>query len=53
MLKDKFKRHTTAFLTFTLASILLYPTAQSGAMGASWLLLGLVLLVASVTLFTK
>jgi len=50
MLKNKFNRHTTAFLMITMASILLYPVAQAGMASATWLLLGLVILAAILTL---
>jgi hypothetical protein len=53
MLKNKFNRHTTAFLTISLALILLYPSAQAGLSVATWLLLGLVILAATLTLTTK
>ena len=53
MLKDKFKRHTIAFLTVALASICLYPAAQAGIDSVTWLLLGLVGLAAILTLSTK
>jgi hypothetical protein len=53
MLKNKFHRHTTAFLTIALASIILYPVTQAGMAAISWLLLGLVVLAALLTLMTK
>ena len=53
MLKNKFNRHTTAFLTVALASILLYPLAQAGSAPFTWLFLGLVILAAILTLTTK
>jgi hypothetical protein len=53
MLRNKLNRHTTAFLTIALASILLYPAAQAGMASAIWLLLGLVILAAILTLSTK
>jgi len=53
MLKNKFNRQTVAFLTTSLASILLYPAAQAGLTVAAWLLLGLVTLAATLTLTTK
>lgn len=53
MLKNKFNRHTTAFLTIALASILLYPAAQAGLASIIWLILGLIVLAAILTLSTK
>ena len=53
MLKNKFNRHTIAFLTIALASILLYPAAQAGLESAIWPLLGLVILATTLTLTTK
>ena len=53
MLKNKFNRHTIAFLTTTLASILLYPLAQAGLVMFTWSLIGLVILAAILTLTTK
>jgi len=53
MLKTKFKRHTTAFLIIALASIFLYPVAQSGLITFTWSLLGLVILAALLILTTK
>jgi hypothetical protein len=53
MLKNKFNRYTTAFLTIALASILLYPVVQAGLVSVSWPLLGLVILAALLTLGTK
>ena len=53
MLKNKFNRHTIAFLTIALASILLYPAAQAGLASAIWLLLGLVILAAITDLNHK
>lgn len=53
MLKSKFNRQTIAFLTISLASILLYPSAQAELTVATWLLLGLVSLAAILTLTTK
>jgi len=53
MLKNKFNRHTIAFLTIALASILLYPAAMLGMTSVTWPLLGLVLLAAILTLTTK
>lgn len=53
MLKNKFNRHTTAFLTVVLASILLYPLAQAGWVTYIWLFLGLVILAAILTITTK
>lgn len=53
MLNNKLTRHTTAFLTIALASILLYPAAQAGLTTITWLLLGLVTLAALLTLIIK
>jgi len=53
MLKNKFNRQTFAFLTISLASILLYLTAQNGTELVSWILLSLVLIAALTTLLTK
>jgi hypothetical protein len=53
MLKNKFNRHTTAFLTIALASVLLYPAAQVGLASVSWPLLGMIILAAILTLSTK
>jgi hypothetical protein len=53
MLKNKFSRHTAAFLTVALASIFLYPLAQAGLATFIWLLLSLVILAAILTLTTK
>jgi hypothetical protein len=53
MLKNKFNRHTTAFLTIALASIFLYPLAEAGLVAFTWLLLGLAVLAALITLMTK
>lgn len=53
MLKTKFNRHTTAFLTIALASILLYPLAQTGLVLLTWSILGLIILAAILTLTTK
>ena len=53
MLKNKFNRHTTAFLTIALASVFLYPAAQVGVASVTWLLLGLVILAAIITLSAK
>lgn len=53
MLKNKFNRQTISFLTITLASIFLYPVAQSGMITFTWSLLGLALLAALFTLMTK
>jgi hypothetical protein len=53
MLKNKFNRQTIAFVAISLASILLYPSAQAGLSVATWLLLGLVTLAATLTLSTK
>jgi hypothetical protein len=53
MLKNKFTRQAIAFLTISLASILLYPSAQAGFTVITWTLLGLAALAAILTLFTK
>ena len=53
MLKNKFNRHTTAFLTIALVSVLLYPATQVGLAAAIWLFLGLIVLAAILTLSTK
>ena len=53
MLKSKFNRHTTAFLTVALASIFLYPGAQAGSVIFTGTLLGLVVVAALLTLMTK
>jgi hypothetical protein len=53
MLRNKFNRHTLAFVTIALASIFLYPAAQHGAKILIWILLGLVPLAALTTLLTK
>jgi hypothetical protein len=53
MLTNKFYRHTFAFLTIALASIFLYSAAQAGLVVATWVLLGLVILAAFLTLMTK
>jgi hypothetical protein len=53
MLKNKFHRHTIAFLTIALSSISLYLTAQAGLIAITWPLLGLVILAALLTLMTK
>lgn len=53
MLKNNLNRHTTAFLTIALVSIFLYPAAQAGAAAITWLLLGLVVMAALLTLMTK
>jgi len=53
MLKNKFNRQTFAFLTVSLASVLLYPTAQNEMDLVTWILLGLVLIAALTTLLTK
>jgi hypothetical protein len=51
--KNKFSRYTIAFLTIALASIFLYPTALAGMSSGVWLLLGLVIIAATLTLSTK
>jgi hypothetical protein len=51
--KTKFSRYTTAFLTIALASILLYPSALAGMASGVWILLGLVIAAALLTLSTK
>ena len=53
MLKNEFTRQAIAFLTISLASILLYLSAQAGLTLTTWLLLGLVTLAAVLTLFAK
>lgn len=53
MLKNKFNRQTIAFLTIALASIFLYPVAQASLTAITWLLLGLIVLAAFLTLITK
>lgn len=53
MLKNKFNRHTIAFLTIALASILLYPASTAGSVTVVWSLLGLVILAGLLTLITK
>jgi hypothetical protein len=53
MLRNKFNRHTIAFLTVALGSILLYPLAQAGLVTFTWIFLGLVILSAILTLTTK
>jgi hypothetical protein len=53
MLKNKFNRHATAFLTIALASIFLYPLAQARLVTVTWSFLGLVILAALLTLITK
>jgi hypothetical protein len=50
--KNKFNRHTIAFVTIALASIFLYPAAQAGLFVITWILLGLVLLAALTALTT-
>jgi hypothetical protein len=51
--KNKFNRHTIAFVTIALASIFLYPTAQARLFIITWILLGLVILAALTALTTK
>jgi len=53
MLKNKFNRHTFAFLTIAFVSIFLYPVAVSGTITLVWILLGLVVLAATLILITK
>jgi len=53
MLKNKFNRQTLAFLTIAFASIFLYPVAIAGAITFAWILLGLFVLAAILTLMTK
>lgn len=53
MLKTEFGRHTIAFLTVVLASILLYPFVQAGSIAFAWFLLGTIILAAILTLTTK
>ena len=42
-----------AFVTISLASIFLYPTAQYGMEIGTWILLGLALIAALTALMTK
>jgi hypothetical protein len=51
--KNKFNRHTIAFVTIALASIFLYPAAQTELFTITWLLLGLAILAALTALTTK
>jgi len=51
--KNKFNRHTFAFLTIAFVSIFLYPVAVSGTITLVWILLGLVVLAATLILITK
>lgn len=53
MLKSKFGRQLTALLAIALASIFLYPLAEAGQIIFMWLLLGLPVLAALLTLLTK
>jgi len=53
MLKNKFNRHTIAFLTIALVSVSVHLTARADLVLATWLLLGLALLAALLTLITK
>jgi hypothetical protein len=53
MLKNKFNRHTLAFLTIALASIFLYPAALAGLVTVNWLLLSLIILAGLLTLLTN
>jgi len=53
MLKNKFNRHTLAFLIIAFASIFLYPVVMAGTITFTWILLGLVVLAATLTLMTK
>lgn len=53
MLKNRFTRHTIAFLTIALVSIFLYPIAQAGSFALAWIFLGLAVLAAINTLTTK
>jgi hypothetical protein len=53
MLKNEFIRQTIAFLTISIASVLLYPAAQAKLTLITWLLLGLVILAAILTLMKK
>ncbi|GAB4430991.1 MAG: hypothetical protein Kow002_19340 [Anaerolineales bacterium] len=53
MFGNKFTRHTTAFLSIALASVLLFPAARAGAQVQTWMLLGLIGLAAVLTLTTK
>jgi hypothetical protein len=53
MFKDKFNRHTLAFLLLSLASAALYFAAQAGSAALLWSLLGLDTLAALIVLFTR
>lgn len=53
MLNDKFSRHTVAFLTIAITSILLYLAAQLNNDPLAWFLLCMVALAALLTLTTK
>lgn len=53
MLKNKFNRQLTAFLTLALVSILLYPVAKTGQTILTWSMLVIAVLAALLTLMTK
>ena len=53
MVKDKFTRHAIAFTGITIASVLLYPTAQANEPMLIWFFIGLVGLAAAITLTTR
>jgi len=53
MLKTEFSRHTIAFLTIALVSIFLYPAAQAGLFVVIWILLGLFIMAAFLTMIIK
>lgn len=52
MLKNKFNRQLIALLVFAFASIFLYPSAEAGMVTFTWILLGLPILAAFLTLMT-
>jgi hypothetical protein len=53
MLKDKFTRHTIAFVIIALSAVLLYPVALADAVTLTWILLGTTGLAAFLTIITK
>jgi hypothetical protein len=53
MLKSKFNRHVIAFTAIALASVFLYPLAEAGLVTFTWVLLGLAVLAALLTIMTK
>ena len=53
MLKNKFNRHLTAFLTIVMASFFLYPVVEAGQVIFAWFFLSLAVLAALLTLMTK